>query len=137
MPIVDWGRRGSSGVLIGCGTGLSLGLMDLAPCLRWYVDFDAVGLGDREKEMFIRLIDGVADPLVIVGWWTVTSPAAIVNGLAATRHKWGIWYYGNREVGIPRVPLLDLVEVLKRKTCRPAAPGLDVSVSRWPPPRDG
>lgn len=129
MPCVDWGRPGSSGVLIGCGTGLSLGLMDVGQCLRWYVDYDQVGLDDRAKEMFLRLIDGVASPLVITGWWTVTSPAGIVNGLAATRHKWGIWYHGNRELGIMNWPIAELVAALKVKPCSPAVAGLRVRVA--------
>ncbi len=129
VPCVDWNRPGSSGVLVGCGTGLSMGLMDIGQCLRWYVDFDQVGLGDRAKEMFLRLIDGVGDPLVITGWWTVTSPAGIVNGLAHTRHRWKIWYHGNRDLGVPNFSIGDLVEMLRGAQCRPPAPSLRVRVA--------
>lgn len=106
-----------------------MGLMDIAPCLRWYVDYDQVGLDDRAKEMFLRLIDGAADPLVITGWWTVTSPAGIVRGLAAIRHKWGIWYHGNRDLEVMNWPIAELVRALKVKPCSPPVESLRVRVS--------
>jgi hypothetical protein len=128
VDLIDYGRTGSSGVLIACGTGLMLSMMDAGPCLRWCVDYDAVGLSDRAKEMFIRLIDGVPEPLVITGWWTVTSPAAIVRGVQETRHKWGIWYHGNQPIGIPNWPLVDVLEMLGRKRCTPAVRGMTVAI---------
>jgi hypothetical protein len=127
VPIIDYGRTDSSGVLIAAGTGLMLSLMDAGPCLRWCVDYDAVGLGDRAKEHFLRLIDG-GDLLVITGWWTVTSPKAIRAGLDAMRHKWNIWYHGNQPLGIPNVPLADLIEILRRRRCTPQPPRLEVAI---------
>ncbi|HVZ20425.1 MAG TPA: hypothetical protein VG871_05150 [Vicinamibacterales bacterium] len=104
-----------------------LSLMDQAPCLRWCVDFDAVGLGDREKEFFLRLVDG-CDLLVIVGWWTVTSPKAIENGIAALRRPEAVLYHGNRPLGVRNVPLAELIEMLQMRECRPQPAGLTVAI---------
>jgi hypothetical protein len=136
VPIIDYGRAESSGVLIAAGAGLGSALMDAGACLRWYADFDALRLEERSKEMFVRLLcEQPPDPLVVAGWWTVTSPVGLFAGLAAARDKSAIWFHGDRTVeGVSSLSLAQLCAQLQRKTCTRAAPAaLRVRVCSWPP----
>jgi hypothetical protein len=86
IELHDYGRQGASGVLVTSGTGIMLGIMDVAPCLRWCTDLDAAK-GDRERDFFLRLIDGEAPVVAVAGWWTVSNPEPVRRALAQYRRS--------------------------------------------------
>jgi len=112
LDVCDYGRRDSSGVLVASGTGLMMGLMDAAPCLRWCLDLDT-SKDDRAKEFFLRLIQTEAAPIVIAGWWMISDPTPVRNALRAYQRVDHVLVHANVELS-ERVPSLDIDDLVSR-----------------------
>lgn len=130
VTIHDYVRADASGVLVTSGTGIMLALMDAAPCLRWCVDLDLIR-SDRERGMFLRLLDGETSLLVVAGWWTVSDPTAVRAALS-NYQRTRVLALSPIDIGVPRVTsLVALAEQLATVEPRPAlAPALRVNLRR-------
>ena len=73
IPLIDYERAGD-GLLISSGCGIMLAVMDSVPTLRFCVDIDDAGCGDRFADFIQWIRYWKTVPLFCVGWFSLTSP---------------------------------------------------------------
>jgi hypothetical protein len=93
---IDYGAHRGNGLLICAGTGLMLSIMDQTPRLRWCVDIDAIKVPPMIFGDWLRCAENCCEMIAAAGWFSATSPAALVHALGRLRRRPPVYvrYFG-------------------------------------------
>lgn len=80
VPLVDYGSERLGGVLLCSGAGLMMAIMDATP-VRWCVETDTLR-NSSHLDDFMVLVAHSSPPLVVAGWFSLSSPDILRRGIA-------------------------------------------------------
>jgi hypothetical protein len=93
VPIIDYARRESSGLLVGSGTGLMMAIMDQAQTFRWCIDLDVLDEQSRWEDWML-LVRAFVRPMAVVGWFSITRPQRLAAVVRRLRPAPGVYAAG-------------------------------------------
>lgn len=107
VELEDYGWAGGRGdwLLIGSGAGIMMAVMDVAPRVRWCVDFDSI----RRKERFGRWLnwaENFVGGIAIAGWFSITDPKLLREAVAGLKRP-PLCYTQMAEIDGERVETLE------------------------------
>jgi hypothetical protein len=95
IHLVDYGQHRGRSVLLGSGCGLMMAVMDAVPEFRWCADLDRGG----HAIDFAILVARDVRTIGLVGWFSISSPAAFRQVLSEPLPCRVIAYGGNIDLG--------------------------------------